>query len=271
MISKRIAHKHVKHFFLALTLLVFGVVPYHTASAQLLVTNSYTYTGSMVSVLVPQDATSVYFELLGASGGNASGNWTVYGGQGAFLSGTMSISENLSLYLFVGGAGSDSTIVGALGGFNGGGNGQSGFGGGGGGATDMRVQTFNLESRAAVAGGGGGANTAGGFGGAGGNVGVFTDVLGVGGSGQFGGGGGGYYGGFNAGSGGVSRGQGGSSFWANPVVQNAQSVSGADGTSISKANGSAPLVFSVVPEPKTYALVVLGGALVCLLTRRKVS
>jgi hypothetical protein len=98
-----------------------------------------------------------------------------------------------------------------------------------------------------------------------------SSVLGLGGSGRYGGGGGGYFGGYYGGSpeGNVSVGQGGSSFVNSSLVQNSQKNVGANGTSTSKANGSALLVFSVVPEPSSYALILSAIAFLAFIFRGK--
>jgi hypothetical protein len=89
-------------FYTSLTLGFLLACPAHS---QVLITNSYSYTGSSQQISVPLNTASIYFELYGASGGNASGNWTVYGGQGAFVSGNISLSliGEVPIFLFVGG------------------------------------------------------------------------------------------------------------------------------------------------------------------------
>ena len=99
-------------------------------------------------------------ECIGASGGKGIFK---EGGCGGYSSGVLSLSEDSSLFLFIGGQG--SSISGQSkayvpGGFNGGGRGQTGDGelaaGSGGGCTDIRLNSENLKDRIIVAGGGGG-------------------------------------------------------------------------------------------------------------------
>ena len=107
-------------------------------------------------------------ELWGAQGGNYVNNNTVYpGGYGGYVSGNISINNDIDLYAYVGGQ--SSTITG---GYNGGGAGRtqssSSTGYGGGGATDLRYfsstptsedlawnSSIGLNSRIIVAAGGG--------------------------------------------------------------------------------------------------------------------
>ena len=117
-------------------------------------------------------------DLLGAQGGRS-------GGLGGRVTGSFATLP-ASLYIYVGGAGSQGS--GALGGYNGGGTAGSGRGdeGSGGGATDIRTGT-TLADRIAVAGGGGGS---GGFaGGVGGGAGGVLGSTGTSGQGQGGAGG----------------------------------------------------------------------------------
>lgn len=118
------------------------------------------------------------FELWGARGGNIG---SYHGGYGAYTAGTIELTQGDNIYMYIGSAGSDSTING---GNNGGGSilsGQEAYGRGGGGATDIRIlntawnDSAGLNSRIMVAAGGGGANYRGenygeGNGGAGGGI-----------------------------------------------------------------------------------------------------
>ncbi len=224
-------------------------------------TITFNYTGSYTSWVVPLEVTSITFDLKGASGGDASGGgWTVYGGQGASLTGSLAVTPGTTLYFFVGGAGTDATQSVVSGGFNGGGDGVFHSGGAGGGATDIRIGGIDLANRVAVAGGGGGGNTIGGFGGLGGNDGLFNDILGIGGSGPHGGGGGGYYGGFYGGppAGQVSMGQGGSNYADSAIASSVVSVNGGYGGPSTKENGVATI--TTVPEPETWILLLLATA-----------
>ena len=121
------------------------------------------------------------FELWGAQGGDgriqntANINYGT-GGRGAYVSGDISLSSFMNLYLYIGGKGEDQVGTShgeyGIGGYNGGGNGGADLcdswngesNGGGGGATDIRLiynenfaDTISLKSRIIVAAGGGSA------------------------------------------------------------------------------------------------------------------
>jgi len=111
--------------------------------------------------------TTYKIECWGASGGNSyydgySGHTnTVYGAKGGYCSGTITISSNLNIYIYVGQSGEGTKEQT----FNGGGTGGVIHNAGsGGGATDVRLiggiwSNFNsLKSRIIVAAGGGGAD-----------------------------------------------------------------------------------------------------------------
>ena len=124
----------------------------------------YDYTGGVQIFTVPETGT-YKFELWGASGGDID---TYTGGNGAYVTGEIDLTQGTNLYLYVGGQGSNSTV----GGYNGGSNiseDQELFGCSGGGATDIRIDygtwTYTnwddeqgLKNRIMVAAGGGGAN-----------------------------------------------------------------------------------------------------------------
>jgi len=231
-------------------------------------TITFNYTGSYTSWVVPLEVTSITFDLTGASGGDASGGgWTVYGGQGASLTGTLAVTGGSTLYFFVGGAGTDATESVVTGGFNGGGGGSFHSGAGGGGATDIRIGGIDLANRVAVAGGGGGANTVGGYGGEGGNVGQFNNVLGLGSDGVGGGGGGGYYGGEGAIYGYHGNAKGGSNYADSGLVTAALSTDGGWGGPSTKADGVATI--TTVPEPATWLLLLLAAAILGMRKLRK--
>lgn len=119
-------------------------------------------------------------EAWGASGGGYEATTSsTTGGKGSYVKAVFDITEETTLYVYVGGKGSEySETNEANGGFNGGGNSYNGFGGGG--ATDVRLikgdsnDTISLLSRILVAAGGGGSskirNTSYGLGGAGGTL-----------------------------------------------------------------------------------------------------
>ena len=193
---------------------------------------TYGYTGKQEVFVAPE--TGIYkLETWGASGAYTY-NWGCYmssceayyrGGLGGYASGTISLTAGDTLYIHVGGQGSNGkagdTVTGYYGSYNGGGAGTGSIGGwptgSGGGATDIslsaedntwyydngvvssRRSSSSYAQRLVVAGGGsGGANTYNSYGGY--NVDTSTSNLGYGARN----GGGGYYGG--------SHGIGGSSY-----------------------------------------------------------
>lgn len=197
---------------------------------------NFDYTGAPVSQVLPPGRFKL--EVWGAQGGYRSSS--SYGGLGGFSTGELTLSEETTVIVRVGGSGNTG---GTAGGFNGGGS-RSTYNGGGG-ASDIRIGTDELLARVIVAGGGGsdgasnkiglygggtsggsatqsygsggggGTQTAGGTGGSG-NAGTF----GQGGEGKYansgyaGAGGGGWYGGggsYPDGSGDDDRGGGGGS------------------------------------------------------------
>ncbi|MBB14800.1 hypothetical protein CMK22_05975, partial [Candidatus Poribacteria bacterium] len=129
----------------------------------------FSYTGSVQTFTSPSGVTSIQIEAWGAEGGGRvlSGNSASgLGGKGGYSSGTLSVTPNQDLYVYVGGHGSSSTNGVAAGGWNGGGSGHASSSGepgnGGGGATDVRTvngswnDATSLASRVIVAAGGGG-------------------------------------------------------------------------------------------------------------------
>ena len=194
---------------------------------------TFNFTGAVQNYTVPPLCTVINVTVSGAQGGGS-------GGLGARYTSSMAVTPGQVLQIYVGGAGTNTSVV-NVGGFNGGGGEFGNFGneGSGGGATDIRVAPYALANRMIVAGGGGGqggyAGGAGGNGGllgatggagqppcTGGNGGTASSggtgglpngacgagsagVLGIGGAGGScsyggGGGGGGYYGGGGGGS-----------------------------------------------------------------------
>ena len=99
-------------------------------------------------------------EVWGASGGDEDGKSD--GAAGGYSKGTLTLAEETTTYVYVGGEGTGNadTISGELaGGFNGGGNAYSSSSypsTAGGGASDIRLGTDSLYARVIVAGGGGG-------------------------------------------------------------------------------------------------------------------
>ena len=113
----------------------------------------FDYTGAVQSVTL--NAGTYTLECWGAQGGYRSSS--SYGGAGGYSIGTLSLSSKTTLYIYVGGSGNSVTSANSSGyypgGFNGGGYRNTYKGGGG--ATDIRIGTDSLYSRAIVAGGGG--------------------------------------------------------------------------------------------------------------------
>ena len=138
---------------------------------------NFDYTGAVQSVTLPKGTYKL--ECWGAQGGNRSqdsASATVTGsGLGGYSIGTLTLTQFITCYIYVGGQGGMSSSTGNVkveGGFNGGGfashesTGEPGNGGGG--ATDVRIAQDSLYARVIVAGGGGGSgedNETGGYGG----------------------------------------------------------------------------------------------------------
>lgn len=120
----------------------------------------FDYTGDVQSFTAPVSGT-YKIAAWGASGGDVTINDATYqGGLGGYTSGLISLEENQTLYIYVGGFPSSYE-----GGYNGGAQGGTGDDGkytGGGGATDIRINNGNwnnfdsLKSRIMVAAGGAG-------------------------------------------------------------------------------------------------------------------
>jgi hypothetical protein len=148
-------------------------------------TCTFAYTGAAETWTVPAGVTSATFALLGAQGGDLSGDFpgSSPGGLGGAATATLAVTPGQTLQINVGGVGGHPVRFGPLpipGGFNGGGvayYGGSCTGSGGGGATDVRWDdpskpgAFTLDERLLVAGGGGaGSPLSGAPGGGGGGV-----------------------------------------------------------------------------------------------------
>lgn len=126
---------------------------------------TFTYTGAMETFVVPAGINSVTIETWGAQGGN---DGTVLGGLGGYATGTLAVTPGQTLYIYVGGKGTDGPgsgqNCGLAGGWNGGGptgatccSNAGGGAGAGGGASDVRVGGTALTDRVIVGAGGGGA------------------------------------------------------------------------------------------------------------------
>ena len=135
-------------------------------------TVDYSYTGAVQTATLKTGTHKL--EVWGAQGGGSSSH---PGGMGGYSYGTLTLTKDTNVYVYVGGQGTNddgsfSSKATLAGGFNGGGSGvawsgTSHNGGGGGGASDIRLVEDNLYSRVIVAGGGGGGsdNANGGYGG----------------------------------------------------------------------------------------------------------
>lgn len=115
---------------------------------------TFNYTGALQTWVVPSCVTSINVLAAGAKGGGNNG------GNGARVSGVISVTPGQVLNIYVGGQG---TCGNNSGGWNGGGTGYASNPAnasynscGGGGATDLRIGGTSLANRVLVAGGGGG-------------------------------------------------------------------------------------------------------------------
>ncbi len=142
-------------------------------------TATFLYTGSQQQFVVPAGVTSVHVSAVGGRGGN--GQWPAggLGGAPAEVSADVPVLPGQTLYVEVGGPGTEASFAGNVQAFNGGSSGGQG-GAGGGGASDVRLiarpegdSPQSLFSRLIVAAGGGGGGAGFGLtlGGAGGNAG----------------------------------------------------------------------------------------------------
>ena len=127
--------------------------------------HTFSYTGTVQSVTIPEGAVAAKLEVWGAQGGGqpfVTNSQAGVGGKGGYSVGTMSLQGNETLRVYVGGHGGstgDGTGRGE-GGWNGGGCTYTSSSGdpanGGGGATDIRLNGTTYYDRIIVAGGGGG-------------------------------------------------------------------------------------------------------------------
>lgn len=128
-----------------------------TAASLQPVAEDFAYTGSVQSKIL---AAGIYkLECWGAQGGSVTTGGS--GGKGGYSVGVLTLSDETTVYIYVGGQGVGRTSVGSCeGGFNGGGRSYSTtssyYNGSGGGASDIRIGQDSLYARVIVAGGGGG-------------------------------------------------------------------------------------------------------------------
>ncbi|MBI1814050.1 MAG: hypothetical protein HYR72_03650 [Deltaproteobacteria bacterium] len=137
------------------------ITPQHVSAA----TESFDFTGTEQTWVVPSGVTSIDVDVGGAQGGGGvEGIPTEFGGKGGRVQTTLAVTPGETLYIYVGGYGGDlvpPNTAGA-GGFNGGGPGgidnvdANGPAGGGGGASDIRQGGNTPDKRVVVGGGGGG-------------------------------------------------------------------------------------------------------------------
>lgn len=145
---------------------------------------TYNYTGTEQTYVVPAGVTQINVQTWGAQGVAGAGAGGGTGGFGGYAIGDIDVTPGQTIYIYVGGQN----------GYNGGGTGGTIGAGNGGGASDVRIGGNALIDRALVAGGGGG----------GGSTGCVSDW--AGGNGGYGGGG--------AGTNGVDSPNGGGGFGA---------------------------------------------------------
>lgn len=123
-----------------------------TAQINYSTTIPYAYTGGAATYVVPEGVANMGFDLVGASGGRDTSVASMPG-KGGRVQGNMTVTTGDELTIVVGGRGADGSIIGAAGGYNGGGA-SFGFGGSGGGHSHILL---NGSILAALAGGGAGA------------------------------------------------------------------------------------------------------------------
>jgi len=134
--------------------LVFQTATPNNASS--LIADTFAYTGSNQTFIVPQGVTSINVYAWGAGGGGKTNN----GGAGAMVQGALTVTPGETLTIVVGGGGSASTTttISAYGGGGAAGIGDGGLSGGGGGRTAIQRGGTAATNDIVVAGGGGGAS-----------------------------------------------------------------------------------------------------------------
>jgi hypothetical protein len=147
-----------------------AALPSNCSQSGLTVTCNFSSTGSEQSWSVPAGVASVHIGAVGGTGGN-NGNNDGFGGYGGTVSADVAVTGGSTLYIDVGGNGSDAGVGGLSGSGasgSGGGSGSGSIGGGGGGASAIQTCSASdssclaryygaSEPRLVVAGGGGGA------------------------------------------------------------------------------------------------------------------
>ncbi len=128
-------------------------------------TQTFGFTGGQQSFVVPAGVTSIDFVVNGAGGGICNNTIAT----GAIVNGKLAVTPGQTLYLYVGGAGSQVPPgnIFQYGGYNGGGYiyALPNTAGSGGGASDIRIGGTTYSNRVVVAGGGGGSGVSGSGGG----------------------------------------------------------------------------------------------------------
>lgn len=167
--------------------------------------DTFNFTGGIQTFVVPSGIDSVTIIAYGAQGG---ADPPTAGGMGGSAVGKLDVTAGDTLYVYVGGKGTDGPGSGQNcnlpGGFNGGGgtgdtccSNAGGGAGAGGGASDVRMGGMSLANRVIVAGGGGGAGSSDQGGAGGGLVGgdgtSYQSVTATGGTQSAGGQAGGHY------------------------------------------------------------------------------
>ena len=137
-----------------------GTEPSGDAGEAKTTTTDYSYTSAVQTATLK--AGTHKLEVWGAQGGAYN---SYVGGNGGYSKGTLTLTEDTTAYVYVGGYPGTAKTAG----FNGG-SGTGNYGGGGGGASDIRIGTDSLYARVIVAGGGGGAGYSSSTGGAGGGT-----------------------------------------------------------------------------------------------------
>ena len=161
-----------KKYFNSKNLAFIGALLLGTAAYGQVIT-TFDYTGGEQTFVVPAGVVEIQFDVMGAEGGDIEGVTIGWGGtndididagNGGQVTGLLPVTPGETLYLYVGGEGSELS-----GGYNGGGDvevcgGTEVIAAGGGGASDIRQGGTGLANRTVVAGGGGGVAGNGAFG-----------------------------------------------------------------------------------------------------------